>query len=56
MHKAVYGLAGASRRQGTAQLPLQPELLNERMEVYISFVAENRKEICNSTYLRSFNK
>ena len=55
LQKAVYVLAGASRIKGTNTLHLQPELLTEYMEVYISFVAENRKSAANSTYLGSFN-
>lgn len=55
LEKAVYVLAGASRVKGTALLSLQPDLLTAHMEVYISFVAENRKEISDSTYLGRFN-
>jgi hypothetical protein len=55
LQKAVYVLAGASRMKGGDVLPLQPELLTEHMEVYISFVSENRREISTSTYLGSFH-
>jgi hypothetical protein len=54
--KAVYLLSGASRSLGVEVLTIQPGLLNEHIEVYISFIAENRNGIANSTYLGSFNK
>lgn len=56
LKKAVYLLGGANRASGAAVLALQPEMLSEYMEVYISFVAQDRKGVSNSTYLGSFNK
>lgn len=54
--KVVYVLSGVNRLHCATSLALQSNLLNEYMEVYISFIAENRKSIASSTYLRSFNK
>ncbi|SMC54131.1 DUF6266 family protein [Pedobacter nyackensis] len=54
--KVVYILSGDWRSNCATSLALQSNLLNEYMEVYISFIAENRKNIANSTYLGSFNK
>lgn len=56
LKKAVYLLGGTNRAAGAAVLPVQPELLNEYMEVYISFVAQDRMGISNSTYLGNLNK
>lgn len=56
LQKAAYILSGVSRSQCAQVLDLQPDLLNEYMEVYISFVTQDRKGISNSTYLGSLNK
>ncbi|WEK17784.1 MAG: DUF6266 family protein [Candidatus Pedobacter colombiensis] len=55
LQKAEYVLYGAKRSAGSDILSLPADLLNEYMEVYISFVAEDRRGIANSTYLGSFN-
>ncbi|MBB5441210.1 hypothetical protein HDC92_004917 [Pedobacter sp. AK017] len=55
LEKAEYLLYGPSRLSAEAQLMLPPDLLNAHMEVYISFIAQDRKQIANSTYLGSFN-
>jgi hypothetical protein len=54
--KVVYILSGVNRLQCATSLALQSNLLDQYMEVYISFIAENRRSIANSTYLGSFNK
>jgi hypothetical protein len=56
LENAEYLLYGASRLRAEAQLALAPELISAHMEVYISFIAQDRKQISNSTYLGSFNK
>ncbi|MBB5436909.1 hypothetical protein HDC92_000573 [Pedobacter sp. AK017] len=55
LEKAEYLLYGPSRMSGVANLPLSPDLLNAYMEVYISFIALDRKQIANSCYLGNFN-
>jgi hypothetical protein len=52
---AEYLTSAAQRQQLTETLKLPENLFAEYMEVYISFVAENRKSAANSTYLGSFN-
>jgi hypothetical protein len=54
--KAVYVTAGVKRSAGTDVLALPEELLAEYMEVYISFVANDRKAAARSTYLGWLNK
>jgi hypothetical protein len=54
--KAVYVTAGAKRSACTDILALPEELLAEYMEVYISFVANDRKSAARSTYLGFLNK
>lgn len=56
IQKTAYLFSGVNRLRCAEFLPLHSDLLNEYMEVYISFVAENRGSIANSTYLGSFNK
>jgi hypothetical protein len=55
LQKALYLLSGASRAVCQTVMNIQENLLAEYMEVYISFVAENRKGISNSSYLGSLN-
>nr|WP_068892138.1 DUF6266 family protein [Pedobacter panaciterrae] len=54
LKQGIYELAGAKRRECTDFLPLPVELLTEHMEVYVSFVSNNRKKTANSSYLGSF--
>ncbi|HMI01775.1 MAG TPA: DUF6266 family protein [Pedobacter sp.] len=54
--KAVYVTSGAKRSACTDLLALPEELLAEYMEVYISFVANDRKAAARSIYLGRFNK
>lgn len=53
--RAVYITAGAKRSACTDLLVLPEELLAEHMEVYISFVANDRKSTARSTYLGRIN-
>jgi hypothetical protein len=53
--KVIYLLAGASRAQCADTLTIPAELINEYMEVYLSFVAQDRRSIGNSTYMGNFN-
>ncbi|WP_316814282.1 DUF6266 family protein [Pedobacter heparinus] len=55
LEKAEYLLYGPSRLTGAVNLQLSPDLLNAQMEVYISFISQDRKQIANSTYLGNFN-
>lgn len=56
LEKAVYLLSGADRSIQSQTLFLSQNLSANYMEVYISFIAENRKSVATSTYLKSFNK
>lgn len=53
--RAEYKLYGARRSALTDALPLPADLLDKRMEVYISFIAENRREVADSAYLNRQN-
>jgi hypothetical protein len=53
--EAVYVLYGTKRAECQTVLHLRPELLGEYMEVYISFISNDRKRIAGSTYLGSIN-
>jgi hypothetical protein len=55
LKKAVFNLYGAKRSNCADVLPIQPELINEYMEVYISFIDEKRNGIANSMYLGAVN-
>lgn len=55
LQRASYLLHGAARFQCTETLSLPANVLNEHMEVYISFIAQNRKQIADSIYLGSLN-
>ncbi|WEK21422.1 MAG: DUF6266 family protein [Candidatus Pedobacter colombiensis] len=53
--KVFYTLFGNSRLSGSDVLEIPPSLQGEYMETYISFIAANRKQLANSTYMGSFN-
>lgn len=55
LQKSVNTLYGAKRLAGNDFLRIPDNLLNEYMEVYISFIAEDRRGIADSTYLGNFN-
>lgn len=55
LQKAEYLLYGAARLQCAEVLTLPANLLDKHMEVYISFIAENRGQISDSMYLGRFN-
>lgn len=52
---AVYELAGAKRKLGQDTLILPASLTHSRMEVYISFISQDRQTVSNSSYLRRYN-
>lgn len=54
--EAIYELGGPKRSAGSAMLAIPANLLDAYMEVYMAFVAQDRKGISNSVYLGSFNK
>jgi hypothetical protein len=56
LKRAVFTLYGAKRSHCEDVLNIQPDLLNEYMEIYISFIAENRNGIADSGYLGRFNQ
>lgn len=56
LEKAIYQLAGVKRLVCAETLSIGTGMLNEYMEVYISFVSADRKAITNSIYLGSFNQ
>ena len=51
----AYQLFGSSRLSGTDVLHLPEPLQDKYMETYISFVAADRKDLANSTYMGHFN-
>jgi hypothetical protein len=51
----AYQLFGSSRLSGTDVLDIPETLQDKYMETYISFVAADRKELANSTYMGNFN-
>lgn len=55
LQRAEYILYGAKRLKCKEVLPIPADLVGEYMEVYISFIAEDRKRIANSTYLGAVN-
>jgi hypothetical protein len=48
---AVYDSAGAKRKTGFDSLHLNSSLVGKRMELYISFIAQDRHSVSNSFYL-----
>jgi len=50
-NKAVYVTAGAKRSSGEDLLEIKPALMDEKMEVYLAFISEDRNAVSNSTYL-----
>jgi hypothetical protein len=56
LERVGYILYGANRLECADVLNLPTDLLGKYMEVYISFIAENRQKIANSIYLGNFNQ
>jgi len=54
-NSSVFETAGAKRRKEADFLPLQPAFLQERIEVFMSFVSSDRMRASNSTYLGRIN-
>lgn len=52
---SVYELAGAKRKTGQDFLVIPESFSTKRMEVYISFISQDRKTVSNSIYLGRFN-
>lgn len=48
-------LSGARRSEGLDKMEIPDNLSGQRIEVYISFVADDRKSIANSSYLGRLN-
>lgn len=55
LKKAFYITAGVQRKECSQVLYLPQDMLAQHMELYISFVAANRKSVANSTYIGSLN-
>lgn len=52
----VFEASGAKRAQGKEKLILKPGMENEKLELYISFVSNDRTQVANSLYLGSITK
>jgi hypothetical protein len=52
---AIYETAGAKRKTGQDTLSLHSFLSTKRMELYISFITQDRKNVSNSVYLGRLN-
>ncbi|WP_316819267.1 DUF6266 family protein [Pedobacter nyackensis] len=48
--KVAYILYGPKRIDGEAILPLEPKMMQEPLETYISFVSPDRLQVANSVY------
>lgn len=55
LQKAEFVIYGVARQECAAHLALAAELQDKHMEVYISFIAEDRKQVADSVYLGRFN-
>ncbi|MGY4386278.1 hypothetical protein ACVWYN_003329 [Pedobacter sp. UYP24] len=53
--KALYNMFGPNRIGGTALLEMATPMLEKPMEVYISFITADRKQIANSLYVGNVN-
>jgi len=51
--RSFHILGGARRSSGMEILQVYPELEQERLETYIAFITEDRKQISRSTYTGS---
>lgn len=51
LNKATYLTAGTKRGSGEELLEIKSSLINEKMEVYISFISEDRNAVSNSIYV-----
>jgi len=56
LDKAEYITAGAKRSAGEDFLEIRLSRINERMEVYMAFISEDRENVSNSVYLKQFEK
>jgi hypothetical protein len=52
---AIYETAGAKRKTRQDVLLLHPTLLEKQMELYISFISQDRQSVSNSLYLGRLN-
>ena len=51
--EVVYENSGAYKSTGSATLKLKPKMYNQALEVYISFINNERTMVANSLYLGS---
>ncbi|HKG06827.1 MAG TPA: DUF6266 family protein [Pedobacter sp.] len=54
-NRAVYGLYGACRLDGSVLLPIPEDLIGDRMEVYFAMVSTDRERVSDSVYLGRVN-
>jgi hypothetical protein len=52
---SVFETAGAKRKAGQDNLPLLNAYLQERMEIFVSFISKDRSGVANSVYLGRIN-
>ncbi|MBB2147568.1 DUF6266 family protein [Pedobacter gandavensis] len=52
-NKHTYCLSGSHRKEGKHRLEIDPSLVNERVEAYISFINDDTTEISDSVYAGS---
>lgn len=53
-NEAIYFLSGAQRKEGSQVIDLPTNLPNERTEFYLSFFAEDRLSVSESTWIPSY--
>ena len=53
--KVFYTLFGKDRLAGTDSLPIPADLIDQPVYTYISFIAANRKQLANSTFINALN-
>lgn len=54
-NQAYFILGGARRIAATDRMGVPPALSEQRMEIYISVIAEDRKQVSYSEYLGRLN-
>jgi hypothetical protein len=55
INDCVFVTSGARRLEGHDLLEIHPQYANETVELYISFVTDDRTDVAKSTYLGRFN-
>lgn len=55
-HQHTHCLSGSHRKDGKHRIQIDPNLANQRVEAYISFINDDASEISDSVYAGSINK